>query len=152
MTTSVFVTGTDTDVGKTMIAAGLAAAMARRGVNVGVMKPVATGGRRQGGRVVSEDAEILARAAGVRDPMELIKGQGCLNCHKLGAEGGPLGPPFDGMGARLNKERIRQAILLPNADTAKGFEAFAGTMPTNFGTALNAAQLEALVTFLAGKR
>lgn len=105
-----------------------------------------------GGAQTPAPAGAPAVATASTDPMELMKGQGCLNCHKLGAEGGPLGPPFDGMGARLNKEAIRQSILLPNADTAKGFEAFAGTMPTNFGTALNAAQLEAIVTFLAGKR
>jgi dethiobiotin synthetase len=69
---SVFVTGTDTGVGKTIVAAGIAAALARRGVDVGVMKPVATGGVRRGRIVVSEDAEILARAAGVRDPRALV--------------------------------------------------------------------------------
>src|SRR5437867_1949752 len=69
---SVFVAGTDTDVGKTIVSAGLAAALARRGVNVGVMKPVATGGKRHGGRVLSEDAQFLVQAAGVRDPMELV--------------------------------------------------------------------------------
>lgn len=69
---SLFITGTDTDVGKTVVAAGLAAALARRGVNVGVMKPVATGARRHGHRVLSDDALLLQQAAGVRDPMELI--------------------------------------------------------------------------------
>jgi len=69
---SIFVTGTDTDVGKTVVCAGLAAALARKGVNVGVMKPVATGGKRRGGKIVSEDAEILIAAAGVRDPVELV--------------------------------------------------------------------------------
>ncbi len=69
---SVFVTGTDTGLGKTVVAAGIAAALARRGADAGVMKPVATGGRPRRGRLVSEDAERLAKAAGSRDPMELI--------------------------------------------------------------------------------
>ncbi len=69
---SIFVTGTDTGVGKTVVAAGIAAALARRGVDVGVMKPVASGGRRRGTRCVSEDAELLRRAAGVRDPLDLV--------------------------------------------------------------------------------
>jgi len=72
MTRSIFVTGTDTGVGKTVVAAGIAAALARSGANVGVMKPVATGGRRRGNRLVSQDAELLRRAAGVRDPLELV--------------------------------------------------------------------------------
>ncbi len=69
---SVFITGTGTDVGKTVVAAGIAAALRRKGVNVGVMKPVATGGKRTGSKVLSDDAQFLAQAAGVRHPMELI--------------------------------------------------------------------------------
>ena len=38
-----FVTGTDTDVGKTFVSALLAAALKQRGIPVGYMKPVATG-------------------------------------------------------------------------------------------------------------
>jgi hypothetical protein len=41
---------------------------------------------------------------------------------------------------------------MPNADTARGYEKFASTMPTTFGTMLSAAQLEAIVQFLAGRR
>jgi dethiobiotin synthetase len=69
---SIFVTGTGTDVGKTVVAAGIAATLRRHGINVGVMKPVSTGGKRVGPRIISEDAQFLAQAAGVRHPMELI--------------------------------------------------------------------------------
>lgn len=72
MTTSFLVTGTDTGVGKTVVSGGIAAALARRGIDVGVMKPFATGALRVGGRLVSEDATFLAQAAGVRDPLDLI--------------------------------------------------------------------------------
>ncbi|HTF56182.1 MAG TPA: dethiobiotin synthase [Planctomycetota bacterium] len=61
---SLLVTGTDTDVGKTFVAAGLAAALRRRGVDVGVMKPVATGR--------TDDARILMAASGSGDPLELV--------------------------------------------------------------------------------
>lgn len=73
---AIFVTGTDTGVGKTVIASTLASWYRRAGVNVGVMKPVASGGRRilEGGRVrwVSDDARQLARAARVDDPWSLV--------------------------------------------------------------------------------
>ena len=72
MVNSIFVTGTDTGVGKTIVSAGIAAALARRGKDVGVMKPVASGARRQGRRLVSDDALFLRRAAGVEDPLELV--------------------------------------------------------------------------------
>ena len=72
----IFVTGTDTGVGKTVVAAALAAWCRARGMDVAVMKPVATGGRllREKGRtrLVSEDALALARAAGSREPRRLV--------------------------------------------------------------------------------
>ena len=55
---SVFVTGTDTDIGKTFVAAGLAAALREIGLDVGVMKPYSAG-------TPSRDIDILAEAAGV---------------------------------------------------------------------------------------
>jgi dethiobiotin synthetase len=53
----IFVTGTDTNVGKTLIAAGLARLLVNRGKNVGVFKPVASGG------TVSADGKFLQKAA-----------------------------------------------------------------------------------------
>ena len=67
-----FVTATDTEVGKTVVAAGLALVLRERGHNVGVMKPVASGGVDGPDGVVSPDALFLKEAAGVDDPMELI--------------------------------------------------------------------------------
>lgn len=86
------------------------------------------------------------------DPVALINERGCIGCHVLDGKGGAVGPAFDRMGASLTADGIRRGILVPNADTAKGFERFAGTMPANFGQLLTAAQLEALVQFLASKR
>jgi len=63
----VFVTGTDTGVGKTVVAAGIAGAMKRDGINVGVMKPIATGTPKENG-FKSSDAELLAKIAGSKDP------------------------------------------------------------------------------------
>ena len=59
----IFITGTDTGVGKTIVAAGLALALKARGVNVGVMKPVATGCQGIDQRLVSDDAAYLFEAA-----------------------------------------------------------------------------------------
>ena len=65
MSQGLFITGTDTGVGKTIVAAALARALRLRGVNVGVMKPVTSGCVDRNGELVSEDAELLAWAAGV---------------------------------------------------------------------------------------
>jgi len=93
-----------------------------------------------------------ALAGGSTDPNELIAAAGCTACHKLGDQGNAIGPPLDGLGARRNAESIRRKILNPRSDTTRGFEAMAMIMPPTFGQQFNAAQLEALVQFLASRR
>lgn len=66
-----FITATDTDVGKTAVVAGLAAALRKSGVNVGVMKPIAAG-RQQKSGFKSHDVEIIAKASGTNDSEDLI--------------------------------------------------------------------------------
>lgn len=60
----IFVTGTDTEIGKTFISAGIVAILKETGKTVGVMKPISTGD--------IADAEYLRDAAQVDDPIELI--------------------------------------------------------------------------------
>lgn len=72
MTKGYFITGTDTGVGKTIVAGGLAALYRNKGLDVGVMKPVATGCKRINSTLVSDDAVFLKRAAEVDDEYELI--------------------------------------------------------------------------------
>jgi dethiobiotin synthetase len=72
MKAAVFVTGTDTEVGKTVVAAGLALALKNRGLSVGVLKPAATGCRSHRGKRIAEDVEYLAGASTSEDERELI--------------------------------------------------------------------------------
>src|SRR3990170_4236787 len=72
MSKGIFITGTDTGVGKTYVAAGLATALRLQGVNVGVMKPAETGCAVRKGRLVPSDALKLMRAAAVSDPLSLV--------------------------------------------------------------------------------
>ena len=71
---SLFVTGTDTDVGKTYVTAGLAVSLRKSGVDVGGMTPFAAGLKQKTG-FKSEDVEILANASEVNDPENLINPQ-----------------------------------------------------------------------------
>ena len=61
----VFVTGTDTEVGKTLVAAGLTHALCEAGMRTAVMKPVSAGCSLRGGQWVNEDAELLMAQANV---------------------------------------------------------------------------------------
>jgi dethiobiotin synthetase len=63
-----FVTGTDTGVGKTVVACALARSLRARGLDVGVMKPIETGVG-PGGPL---DAMALREAAGSRDELDLV--------------------------------------------------------------------------------
>ncbi|QLH02909.1 dethiobiotin synthase [Nitrosopumilus cobalaminigenes] len=71
---SLFIAGTDTDVGKTYITAGLAVVLRKMGVDIGVMKPFAAGSAQKKG-YKSEDVEILSRAAHACDPENLVNPQ-----------------------------------------------------------------------------
>lgn len=67
-----FVTGNDTGVGKTFVAAQLARQLRQKGLEVGVYKPVASGCRRQDGKLVSDDAVALWEAAGRPRSLDLV--------------------------------------------------------------------------------
>lgn len=62
-----FVTGTDTGVGKTRVACALIAAWRRAGRRVGALKPIETGCEGPSGALRAADSELLGRAAGL-DP------------------------------------------------------------------------------------
>ena len=59
MGSGIFITGTDTSVGKTVFACGLAALLKKSGYKVGVMKPAETGCGQDDGKLVPQDAVAL---------------------------------------------------------------------------------------------
>ena len=63
----IFITATDTGVGKTLVTAALVVCLAQRGIDVGVMKPIETGVSRSA--KAQSDGARLRRAAGSHDPM-----------------------------------------------------------------------------------
>lgn len=94
-----------------------------------------------------------AGGAGATAPGAVFRQYGCLACHKHQGQGGVTAPPFDSIRAAARPASyVRRSILEPGADTAAGWEQFAGTMPPNFGQQMTAAELEALVDYLSGDR
>jgi cytochrome c553 len=85
------------------------------------------------------------------DPLEIMQANLCLACHVLDGQGIATGPPFDGMGSRIDADRIRRAILDPAAEAAEGYEQMLGLMTPTIADMLSARQLEVLVEFLAGQ-
>ena len=70
--TGFFVTGTDTGVGKTLVAAALTRALVGRGLRVAVMKPVASGSDPTPDGPRNSDAATLMAAANVPAPYEVV--------------------------------------------------------------------------------
>lgn len=66
-----FVTGTDTEIGKTLISSALLHALGQLGVRAAGMKPVAAGAELIDGVWHNEDADALAAAASVALPPQL---------------------------------------------------------------------------------
>ncbi|MBM4019692.1 MAG: dethiobiotin synthase [Planctomycetes bacterium] len=72
MKQGLFITGTDTGVGKTVVAGAIARVLREAGRDVAVMKPVAAGCVRRREGLFSEDAEFLAHCAEAAEPLEEI--------------------------------------------------------------------------------
>jgi len=68
----IFITGTDTGVGKTLLSGALASALCGRGMNIGVMKPVESGCSRVEGRLIPSDALSLKELSRSNDDIDLI--------------------------------------------------------------------------------
>ena len=69
---SLLVTGTDTGVGKTLVASAIARALVARGLRVAPFKPVETGCKEVDGALVAEDAERLRHASGSEIALDLV--------------------------------------------------------------------------------
>lgn len=67
-----FVTGTDTNVGKTWVAAGLTTILRQRGVKATYFKPIQSGCREEAGRLVPTDAGLAKELASLPESLEVL--------------------------------------------------------------------------------
>lgn len=101
MCRGVFVTGTDTGVGKTYVATALLGAAARRGLRCAGMKPVASGAEQRGDALCNDDALRLSAAANVELPYADV------NPYVFAS---PIAPHLaaDAAGARIDLQHIAE--------------------------------------------
>ncbi len=99
-----FVTGTDTGVGKTYVAALIARSLVVEGRRVGVYKPVASGCEQTAEGLVSHDALTLWEAAGRPGSLEQV----CPQCFTA-----PLAPP---VAAKLEGRTVDSKLLRTGLD------------------------------------
>jgi dethiobiotin synthetase len=67
-----FITGTDTEVGKTVVATALVHGLVAQGLRIAVMKPVASGSRHTPAGLRNEDALALIQASNVAAPYDRV--------------------------------------------------------------------------------
>ena len=72
----------------------------------------------------------------------------CIRCHMLGGQGGPIGPPLDGISARKDRDYIYQSLIDPGAVLAEGFPAEVSPMPP-MGVLLKPQELADVMAYLA---
>jgi len=68
----IFITGTDTDVGKTWVAAGLTAALKEQSIKAVYFKPIQSGCPLEDGRLIPTDARLAREVAGLTEPLEVL--------------------------------------------------------------------------------
>jgi len=72
MSKGFFITGTDTDVGKTVVTAGLLATLRERGYDIGLMKPFQTDFIEDGERLLSPDLEFVLKFVDLETDYDLM--------------------------------------------------------------------------------
>jgi dethiobiotin synthetase len=144
-----FVTGTDTGVGKTLVACSLLRAFAAQGLRSVGMKPVASGGVARGNRIVHEDVEQLLAASNVAAPREHVNPY-CF--------GPPIAPHIaaSAAGMRIDLDHIGRCFdaLAAAADVVivEGVGGFRVPLGPGADTAQLAARLALPVVLVVGMR
>jgi dethiobiotin synthetase len=103
MTHGVFITGTDTGVGKTLVSAALALHLKKRGLTVGVMKPIETG--------VSAGSEARSDAARLRAIIESEETLGAIRPYSFELPVAPLAAA-QSEGQTINPDTIKKVYRL----------------------------------------
>lgn len=68
----IFITGTDTGVGKTVVAAGLIKVLQKQGRHPGYFKPLASGAIKTRQGLVAPDVDFVLKTTGIEEPPSLI--------------------------------------------------------------------------------
>lgn len=100
MAKGIFIIGTDTDVGKSVITAGLVYLLRRHGYNGVSYKAVQSGGIEEDGRLISADAQFVNKVASIGENLETINGY-CLKT--------PVSPH---LAAQLEGVKLEKSVIL----------------------------------------
>jgi dethiobiotin synthetase len=149
MSFACFVAGTDTEIGKTLVASAIVHALVKAGARAVGMKPVAAGAELRDGAWHNEDVDALRHAGNVDLPPEL----GCQYLLKT-----PCAPEIAARldGAVIEPQRIldayREVAEGVDAVVVEGVGGFIVPLTATFDTAMLAQQLALPVILVVGMR
>ena len=86
-------------------------------------------------------------AAPISEASEIVAEYGCAGCHDLDGGGADIGPLLNGIGKRMSRALLMEAIIDPNAVIADGYEA--DFMPDYYGEEMHVSELILLTDYLA---
>jgi hypothetical protein len=112
----------------------------RAGLDVTVPLPA------EGEQIAAAEAEEAEEEGPAASAEEAIDKFGCAACHDLFDSEADMGPRLNGIGKRLDRSALRQAILEPNASLAEGYDP--DLMPPDYGEQMRVSELEMIVDFL----
>lgn len=144
-----FITGTDTGIGKTLVSAALLRALSENGLRCAGMKPVAAGFVESAGRWINDDVEALKSAASVAVPDALINPCALRE---------PLAPHIaaEHEGRAIDIPAIRNAArdiaALADIVIVEGVGGFRVPLTSDFDTADLAAEFRLPVVLVVGMR
>jgi putative heme-binding domain-containing protein len=92
----------------------------------------------------SIDADALLAVAGVPDRGRVLFHEStvlqCRNCHRVGAQGGELGPPLDAIGRKLDRRKLLESVLYPSREIDRAYANW--VVQTTAGTVLSGLLVE----------
>ena len=89
------------------------------------------------GALAGAPSEIeLASAPQHEEGKQVTASSGCLACHKIGENGGTLGPNLTEVGARLGRDAIARTLVNPTAPMPS-YESFRNDRPEQFEQLVN---------------
>ena len=73
---------------------------------------------------------------------------GCIRCHKVGGEGGIVGPVLDGVATRKDRDYLYRALTNPAAELAEGFDKLGSSPMLPMNIILNDQEIADVMAYL----
>ena len=96
----------------------------------------------------TEQKEILGLAKRGEDIFHKHAVASCVRCHKVGNEGGVIGPAMDGIASRKDRAYIYESLINPTAQLAEGFDKLGASPMPPMNILLDEQQLADVMAYL----